>query len=182
MKRDFLKEIGLADDVIDKIMAENGKDIESVKAKYADYDDIKSQLETAKATLDKFSDYDQTKNDVAKWKAEYEKAVKEGEQKIRSMERQGLVKDYLGGKKFVNELTKEALSAKLLAALDQEDSKGKSLDDLFKAATDGMSNIIVDDNAPQPPTVPGMAGKPGPGEDGVLAAFKRQNPGIKIDL
>ena len=32
MKREFLKELGLEADVIDKIMAENGKDIEAHKA------------------------------------------------------------------------------------------------------------------------------------------------------
>lgn len=32
MKREFLKELGLADEAIDKIMAENGKDIEAQKA------------------------------------------------------------------------------------------------------------------------------------------------------
>lgn len=31
MKREFLKELGLADDVIDKVMAENGKDINELK-------------------------------------------------------------------------------------------------------------------------------------------------------
>lgn len=31
MKREFLKELGLADDVIDKVMAENGKDIYELK-------------------------------------------------------------------------------------------------------------------------------------------------------
>ena len=50
MKRDFLKELGIAEEAIDKIMAENGRDIEAAKAKYADYDDVKGQLETAKAT------------------------------------------------------------------------------------------------------------------------------------
>ena len=181
MTRDFLKKLEISEDLIDKIMAENGRDIEATKAKYADYDDIKSQLEGAKATLDKVKDYDQAKADVDKWKAEYDKAVAEGEQKIKRLERQGLVKDYMNGKKFVNAVTKDALGDKLLAELDKDESKGKSLDDLFKALTEGMENIIVDDNAPQPPTVPGMAGKPG-SEDGVLAAFKRNNPGIKIDL
>lgn len=31
MKREFLKELGLTDEQIDKIMAENGKDIEKYK-------------------------------------------------------------------------------------------------------------------------------------------------------
>ena len=37
MKREFLTGLGVTEDVIDKIMAENGKDIEAAKAKYADY-------------------------------------------------------------------------------------------------------------------------------------------------
>lgn len=182
MRRDFLKDLGIEESAIDKIMAENGKDIESAKAKYADYDDMKAQLESAKATLDKVKDYDQAKADVEKWKTEYDKAVAEGEQKIRRMERQGQVKDYMGAKRFVNAVTRDAISDKLMAELDKDESKGKSLDDLFKVVTEGMENIMVDDNAPQPPTIPGMSGKPGPGEDGVLAAFKRNNPGLKIDL
>lgn len=41
MERKFLKDLGLADDVIEKVMAENGKDIEG----------LKSAGETAKTTL-----------------------------------------------------------------------------------------------------------------------------------
>ena len=33
MKRDFLEGLGLEKDVIDKVMAENGKDVEAEKAK-----------------------------------------------------------------------------------------------------------------------------------------------------
>lgn len=181
MKRDFLKDLGIPEDKIDQIMAENGKDIESTKAKYADYDDIKAQLESAKATLDKVKDYDQAKADVEKWKADYQKAVAEGEQKVKKLERQAMIKDYLDGKKFVNELTRKAVADLLATALDDEGSKGKSLDDLYKTATEGMENIIVDDKTPKPPTVSGMAGKAGT-EDGVLAAVKRNHPGMKIDL
>lgn len=180
MKRDFLMKLGLADDVVDKIMAENGKDIEAAKNKFADYDDLKKQLETAKATMEKFKDYDQAKAEVVKWKADYEKAVAEGEQKIKELERQGQVKDFMGGKKFVNAVTKDALADKLLVELEKEESKGKSLDDLFKAVTEGMENIIVDDNTPQPPITPQMGGRAS-GEDGVVAAFKAMNPHIKVD-
>ena len=54
MKREFLQglkvgENPLPKEVIDAIMAENGRDIESVKAHYADYDALKaSEAETAK--------------------------------------------------------------------------------------------------------------------------------------
>lgn len=36
MKREFLKELGLEDETINKIMAEHGKDIESYKTRLAD--------------------------------------------------------------------------------------------------------------------------------------------------
>ena len=49
MKREFLQgltvgEAPLPKEVIDVIMAENGRDIEAVKARYADYDALKEQL------------------------------------------------------------------------------------------------------------------------------------------
>lgn len=54
MKREFLQgltvgENPLPKEVIDAIMAENGRDIESVKARYADYDALKEQLAQAEA-------------------------------------------------------------------------------------------------------------------------------------
>ena len=49
MKREFLQGLQVGDmplpkEVIDAIMAENGRDIEAVKARYADYDAMKEQL------------------------------------------------------------------------------------------------------------------------------------------
>jgi len=77
MKREYLKELGLADDVIDKIMAENGKDIESEKSK--------ATLETSKVeaanktikdlqdTVKKFDgvDVEKLKKDAADWETKY---------------------------------------------------------------------------------------------------------------
>lgn len=180
MKREFLEGLKLDAEVIDKIMRENGKDIESVKAKYADYDDVKKQLETANATLEKFKDYDQTKAEVEKYKAEAEKAQKEADAKIAKFEVQAKIKDFTSNKKFVNDLTRDAINAQLEAALEKTESKGKSLEDLFKELTDGKENIVIDENKPTPPVVTGMQGNKGD-ENGVLAAFKRMNPDIKID-
>lgn len=62
MKTDFLKGLGLEQDAIDKIMAENGKDIAAEKAKTTkvegERDNYKSQLETATESLEKFKDVD----------------------------------------------------------------------------------------------------------------------------
>ena len=54
MKREFLKELGvegLTDEAIDKIMAENGKDVEAQKARAAD---LKTQLDDVQAKLKAF--------------------------------------------------------------------------------------------------------------------------------
>lgn len=62
MKTDFLKELGLDQETVNKIMAENGKDIAAEQAKTAkaegERDNYKDQLATATASLDKFKDVD----------------------------------------------------------------------------------------------------------------------------
>src|SRR5690625_145645 len=54
MKREFLKELGLEDEVIDKVMAEHGKTIQSVKP--ADYDDLKTEKANLEQELTKLQD------------------------------------------------------------------------------------------------------------------------------
>ena len=77
MKRSFLKELGLESEVIDKIMAENGKDIEKYKTDIEDYvseikelksnnvdtskaieEAVKAKEKEYKATIEKTSNYD----------------------------------------------------------------------------------------------------------------------------
>ena len=61
MKREFLQNFKVGDqplpkEVIDAIMAENGRDIEAAKKPFADYDALKSQLEKAQKTIKGFKD------------------------------------------------------------------------------------------------------------------------------
>ena len=73
------------------------------------------------------------------------------------MELQAKIKDFTGNKKFVNDLTRDAINAQLEKALNDDANKGKSLDDLLKALTDGKTDIFKDENTPTPPTVTNMA-------------------------
>ncbi len=84
MKRDFLEGLGLEKDVIDQIMAENGKDIEAEKAKMtAKEEEIKTlqeQIATANQEIQSYKDMnvDEIKASVVTWKAkakEHEKAL-----------------------------------------------------------------------------------------------------------
>ena len=169
MKREFLEGLKLEADAIDKIMAENGKDIEREKAKYADYDETKAQLEAANKTLEGFKDYEAVKADVEKYKAESERIKQESAAKIATLECSAAVKDFLNGKKFVNDITREAIAAKLTEQLGSDEAKGKSIDDLFSALTKDKENIFVDDKKAAPPVVGSMAGG-GAKNDGRAAA------------
>ena len=136
MKREFLEGLNLEAAVIDQIMAENGKDIEREKQKTLAAQEeakaTKAQLESANKTIEGFKDYDQTKSDVEKYKAEAETAKKEAAAKIASLERTAHVKDFLSGKKFVNDITRDA--------------------------TKDQKNILADDTAPAPPVQGSMKG------------------------
>ena len=169
MKREFLEGLKLDADIIDKIMSENGKDINKEKAKYADYDDLKSQLETANKTIEKFKDYDQTKAEVEKYKADIEKLQKESEAKIANMERQAKVKDYLSSKNFVNDITRDAIAGKMGEMLGADESKGKNLDDIFAELTKDKTDILKDETQATPPVVTGMSGKGGKPDDDAQA-------------
>ena len=158
MKREELTAAGLTDEQIEKVMKLNGYDINREKAKYSDYNDVKAQLEKANATIEGWKDYDAIKADVTKYQQEAENARKEAAAKVQQLELQAKIKDFTGNKKFVNELTRDAINAQLEKALNDDANKGKSLDDLLKALTDGKTDIFKNDNAPTPPTVIQMAG------------------------
>ena len=61
MKREFLQNFKIGDqqlpkEVIDAILAENGRDIEAAKKPFADYEALKEQLNAAKDGLEAFKD------------------------------------------------------------------------------------------------------------------------------
>ena len=182
MKRAELETLGLNAEQIDAVMKANGKDIEAERTKYADYDDIKSQLGKANETLDGLKDYDEVKAKVAEYKAAAEKAQNDAAAKVAELELQGRVKDFTSNKKFVNELTRGAINSKLLESIKDDANKGKSIDDLFKDIIGDSTDILVDDNKATPPVQAGMAGDKGKGsdDDGVMAAFRKLNPNIEL--
>lgn len=156
MKREELTALGLTDEQINSVMKLNGDDINREKSKFADYDVIKQQLEKANATIDGMKDYDDVKASVAKYQQEAETAKAEAEAKVKRLELQAKIKDFTSDKKFVNDLTRDAINAQLESALNDDANKGKSLDDLLKALTDGKDDIFREENIPTPPTMAPM--------------------------
>lgn len=89
MKREFLEGLNLEKDVIDKIMAENGSDINATKTKLeAERDNYKSQLDTATEALKGFEGVDvkDLQGKVTKLTADLSAKESEYQSKITDME------------------------------------------------------------------------------------------------
>ena len=170
MKREELTAAGLTDEQVEKVMKLNGDDINREKAKFSDYDDLKKQFEKANATIDSMKDYEEVKAKVIQYQQEAENAKKEAAAKVQQLELQAKIKDFTGSKKFVNDLTRDAINAQLEKALNDDANKGKSLDDLLKALTDGKTDIFKNENTPTPLTVTTMTSQSNKDDDSAIRA------------
>ena len=93
MQRKFLEELGLEKDTIDKIMDENGKDINREKEKA---NSLKTQLDTAKETLKGFEGVDvaELQGKVAQLTSDLEAKDHEYAQKLADRDFNDLVSRY----------------------------------------------------------------------------------------
>lgn len=105
MKREFLKELELTDEAIDKIMAENGKDIEGFKSKVStletERDGLKTQLDEANTQIEGFKelDVDGIKAAADEWKQKAEQAEKDSDAKLAELKFNHALESKLAGTK-----------------------------------------------------------------------------------
>lgn len=191
MKREFLQNIKVGDqtlpkEVIDMIMDENGHDIEAVKAKFADYDTIKTQLEDAKTTIQSFKDQGQdieaARQKAAEWENKYNQAIADHEAEKAEREFMADIVDEITRRRGRN---KDAIIGAL--GKDQMDAlrSSKNRKDDIKAAFDKFqpdNSYLFDGEQTPPPYAPGAGSQNmGRGVGGVEAAFAKLNPGLKLD-
>lgn len=164
MKREYLKELGLAEDVIDKVMAENGKDINELKTAgttaqttIADLQkqicDRDKQLDTLKKSS---GDNEALQQQITDLQAANETAQTEYEEKLEALKLESEIGEVLAAKAFVNDFTKDSIRAKMLETVKSSDSKGKSYADILAALTQGedgkpLPNIFTDAKPGNPP-------------------------------
>lgn len=165
MKREFLQNFKVGDqplpnEVIEAIMAENGRDVQAEKAKYADYDSIKEQLQTAKDGLKAFEGVDvaQLQGQISTLNTQLADKDKEWQGKLDAMAFDGKIKDAITAAK--------GKSAKAIAALlDIESLKGsKNQDADIKTALDNLkkeSGYLFEDDQTTPPPFSAGAGTGG---------------------
>ena len=159
MNREFLKNAGVPEEAIDKVMAEYGKDIQTEKDKAKQSADdaasLKKELETYKtkvADLEKASEGNETVKkelDDLKAKIAEEKRLadeKAADEQLTNTIRAALPQD----RKFVNEYTEQAMITQIKAELNKAENKGKGISDIFGALTKDKPGIFANPNEIQP--------------------------------
>lgn len=165
MKTEFLQNFKIGDqalskEIIDAILAENGRDIEAAKKPFADYDAIKDRLKTAEDGLKAFEGVDVSKlqGEISKLKDDLAKKDTDWQEKMDGMAFDGRVKDAITAARGRN--------AKAIAALlDVEKLRGsKNQEADIKSALD----VLKKDNAYlfETDTPPGYASGTGTGQMG----------------
>ena len=159
MKREFLQnfKVGgqpLTDEIIEAIMAENGRDVQAEQAKYADYDSIKEQLQTAKDGLKAVEGVDvaQLQSQIAALNTQLSDKDKEWQGKLDAMAFDGKIKDAITAAK--------GKSAKAISALLDMDTlrASKNQDADIKTALEALkkdSGYLFDDEQIPPYYAPG---------------------------
>lgn len=91
MKRKFLEDLGLETDAIEKIMAEAGKDVTSLKARV---DDLTEQINVKETTIaeknKKIAEFEKVDIEAIK-SSEYERGKEEGSKEIEEFKRQNAI-------------------------------------------------------------------------------------------
>lgn len=160
MKREFLKELGLEDDVISKIMKEHGKTIQKMDDTIETYRGKISELQTDIATKSK--DYEELNKEHMLSKAkieEFEKvdidglknSIQEWENKYNEREYDLTIDKYMQDYKFTSELAKEATISKFKEQkFKLKDGKLDGAEDYMKKfMEENKSAFVIEDNNTQ---------------------------------
>lgn len=198
MKTEFLKSLNLSQEVIDKIMAENGKDIaaEQKKAEKAiqerdsyklKAESLETQVNDANTEIQKFKDMDidGIKKAADDWKETAEKAKADADKQISQMKFDYALSAALNGAKAKNAKAVKALLD--MDGLKFNDGKIVGLDEqLAQIKTD--NDYLFESDEPAPEFVKGTNGgsgsvggkKPSEMTYTELCDYMAQNPGAEI--
>ena len=184
MNRDFLKNLGLSDDVIESVMAEHGKDVQGEREKgakaSADLEKANSELSTYRA---KVTDLEKNAGDNASVKKELEdlkaKIAAEAEAaKAKAADEaltENIKKAIPEGKTFINAYTESAMIQEIKEAMKKPENVGKGISELFGELTKDKEGIF---KAPVPKDQPGIEDVQLKEEPGSIEAQMREIFGL----
>lgn len=184
MKTEFLQNFKVGDqtlpkEVIDAILAENGRDIENAKKPYADYDAVKDQLKTAQEGLKAFEGVDvgQLQGKITELTGKLSDKDKEWQAKLDGMAFDGRIKDAITAAKGRNA---KAISA-LLDVETLRASKNQEAD--IKAALEAVKkdNSYLFEAETPPPFASGTGSAPAGGKYSSEINAIRAAAGLKVE-
>ena len=130
MKREFLLELkvggeSLPKEVIDAIMAQNGRDIQKIRTEFADYEELKTRLEAAEQAA-------QVAKDAKEWEEKYNRAAAEHEKQLAKLQFSHRLEQAIGkaGGRNTKAITALLDVEALEASEDQPAAMEKALEEL----------------------------------------------------
>ncbi|MDU5681004.1 MAG: hypothetical protein E6005_03840 [Peptostreptococcus sp.] len=153
MKREFLKNLELEDDVIDKIMAEHGKTtkkyLDKIDAKDTELGTLQGELKDVNDKLKSFDgiDIDKLKSEAEDWKGKYEGVLTDN-----------AINDYFKDTKFTSDLARKATIAEFKEQkFELKDGKFTGADEFMEKFKKENETAFVKDGAePNKPPVKGF--------------------------
>lgn len=146
MKRDFLKNLDLgngahlSDDLVEQIMAEDGKAKtemqNTITSLTTERDGLKTQLSDANAAIQSYKDMDieGIKQSAADWETKYNTDTQALKDQLKGVQYAHAVENAVGGMRFTSESAKKAFVADLTAKqLPIQEGKLLGLDDFTKS-------------------------------------------------
>lgn len=191
MRTEDLKVQGLTEEQINFVMAENGKDVNAVRAKLTtaetERDTYKKQAEDAQVEIKSYKDMDieGIKTKAADWEKKYNDDTKALQDKLDAQVYGAALDKFVDGYQFTSELAKKAVVTELK-------EKGFKLDgSTLLGAKDFMEELKTnnptafaeeDTNKPPKITLPGVNNPPGGKKLSMteVMALKNANPDMDI--
>lgn len=174
MKTDFLKDLGLEKDVIDKIMAENGRDIEGYKTQVSQLETEKAnltqQLGDANKQIDSFKelDVDGIKAAADEYKAKFEAAEAKAKEDLERLQFDHALSSALTSAKARN--TKAVAALLDIDALSMKDGAIVGLDEQIKQLK-ADNNYLFEADEPVPKIVAPTGGTAPTTDDAAIRAI-----------
>lgn len=174
MKRDFLEGLGLDKETVDKIMAENGADLEREKAKTtqakADLADAQAQLSQRDKDLEELKrssgDAEAVKKQLEELQTKYNTETEQYKAQLAERDYSDAVTRAIGGKglKFSSKSAERAFTLALKEKkLELKDGELTGLDDFIKAQREADPDAFAPDK-PAPRFATGAGSGSGHGE------------------
>lgn len=177
MKREDLTKLGVAEDLVDQVMALHGKGVEKAKADLAtantELEGLKKQLADANSAIEGFKklDVDGIKAAADEWKAKAEAAQAEAQQQVQALKFDHALEQALSGAKARNPKAVRALLDVANLKLNEADGSVIGLDAQLKQVKEA-NEYLFESDAATPKIVAGGNNKSVMTDAVVLAARK----------